>query len=345
MTIIGDIKPGIDAFIYSRPLKRTLSGLTDCAVARVDTASGPVELTTKCAGSVQPIMPATLPADRTPTVMIACLETGLAPADLAVLRQKADDRGSGRAWRAFRCRLQDGRSDLVRMMIPGDMPAERAEAVLTTVWPALREDCLADLSGAVLDGDDAVLSLVASMTDIGILVVNARGLILRANPAARRMMAEGWVLMRGCGGLHAVTPQQTHNLRENIKDCANGVAGGDDRIVIVDMPNTAQRVPVTLSRYWHDGAPTGLVTLVIPAPPDPARVERMARAMGLTCTEARVAAMLQLGLSNREAAETMGLKEQSFSTYAKRVLNKLNVRSRAEIAQMLTWQALGGKAS
>ena len=41
-------------------------------------------------------------------------------------------------------------------------------------------------------------------------------------------------------------------------------------------------------------------------------------------------------------ARIAGLTEQSLCTYAKRVLNKLNVTSRAEVAQMLTWQAQGG---
>ena len=72
-------------------------------------------------------------------------------------------------------------------------------------------------------------------------------------------------------------------------------------------------------------------------------VAKLARAGGLTHAEARVAALLQMGLSNKDAAKAAGLKEQSVSTYAKRALSKLNVTSRAEMAQMLTWQAAGGK--
>jgi DNA-binding NarL/FixJ family response regulator len=81
----------------------------------------------------------------------------------------------------------------------------------------------------------------------------------------------------------------------------------------------------------------------MPQPPDSRRVEMLARAGGLTAAEARIAALLQMGLSNKDVATTTGLKEQSVSTYTKRVLSKLNVSSRAEMAQLLTWQAAGGR--
>ena len=105
------------------------------------------------------------------------------------------------------------------------------------------------------------------------------------------------------------------------------------------------RIPVTLTRFCHQGAATDLVLVTMSLPPDSRRIEMLARAGGLTPSEARVAALLQLGLSNKDVAIAAGLKEQSVSTYAKRALSKLHVTSRAEMAQMLTWQAAGGRLS
>jgi DNA-binding CsgD family transcriptional regulator len=80
---------------------------------------------------------------------------------------------------------------------------------------------------------------------------------------------------------------------------------------------------------------------MLPMPPNPERVELLGRKLGLTPAEARVAVLMQSGLTNREAAYRAGLKEQTFNTYAKRVLCKLNVTGRTEMAQLLTWQAAG----
>jgi DNA-binding CsgD family transcriptional regulator len=85
--------------------------------------------------------------------------------------------------------------------------------------------------------------------------------------------------------------------------------------------------------------------MMLPSPPDLRRIEVLARELGLTQAEARVAALLQLGLSNREAAQIAGLTEHTVNTYTKRVLGKLRVNSRAEMAHLLTWQAQGGLLS
>jgi DNA-binding CsgD family transcriptional regulator len=274
----------------------------------------------------------------------------VAPLPAAALPQAELDRllPAGPAeggWHGFRCRLDCGTTDLVLVHLPATRFHARAvAALLRLIWPALRSETEEEAEPCHGEDhcDEALLWLMRARIDIGALVVNSRGLILRLNSTARRMMAEGRVLMRGHGGLHASNPDQTRKLREAIVNCAQAPAGQDERIVFLRPRDDGPAVPVTLARYMHEGRSTDLVTLLLPEPPEPARVERIARELGLTAAEARVAAMLQTGLSNRAAASSLGLTEQSFSTYAKRVLGKLNVRSRAEMAQMLTWQTHGG---
>lgn len=86
-----------------------------------------------------------------------------------------------------------------------------------------------------------------------------------------------------------------------------------------------------------------MVVVILPRQPHRSRIELVAQKMGLSPTEARVAALLQMGLTNREAAMIAGVKEQTFNTYAKRVLSKMNVGSRSQVAQRLTWQAAWGR--
>jgi DNA-binding CsgD family transcriptional regulator len=283
------------------------------------------------------------PAQRTDRAEVAPLPVASLPrAELDRLLPAGPAEGG---WHGFRCRLECGTTDLVLVHLPATRFHARAvAALLRLIWPALRSETEEEAEPCHGEDhcDEALLWLMRARIDIGALVVNPRGLILRMNSTARRMIAEGRVLMRGHGGLHARCPEQTRKLREAISLCARGPIGRDERILFLRPEGDGPAVPVTLARYVHEGAPTDLVTLLLPEPPEPARVERIARELGLTAAEARVAAMLQTGLSNRAAATSLGLTEQSFSTYAKRVLGKLNVRSRAEMAQMLTWQTHGG---
>lgn len=56
----------------------------------------------------------------------------------------------------------------------------------------------------------------------------------------------------------------------------------------------------------------------------------------LTATEARVAGLVAKGRTNREIAEVLALRPSSVEGHLSRVYEKLGVRSRTELALMLT---------
>ena len=68
-------------------------------------------------------------------------------------------------------------------------------------------------------------------------------------------------------------------------------------------------------------------------PADPAVVRDM---LGLTLGEARVAALIGAGLAPREAAEKLGIAEETARTALKRVFAKTGVSRQSELAAMLT---------
>lgn len=72
------------------------------------------------------------------------------------------------------------------------------------------------------------------------------------------------------------------------------------------------------------------------AEPEPAAVEVSLKQKfgGLTAREREVAALIALGMSNREIAKTMIVGEKTVETYVTRILNKLGFKSRVEVA---TW--------
>jgi len=247
-------------------------------------------------------------------------------------------------WRSVAMRMKDGSEDRIALRLDPKEDLDFTISYLKRIWPILRQDCLGEFrerchSKLEMKGTGwEVLNLI----DVATLIVDRKGLMYRTNIAARDALDTGTVLKRGKGGIFGRNTHETRKLREALTACADGPSG-EDRVVFLEEDNDGNRpVPVTLSRYEHQGKPTSYIVLMLPVPPNAQMVETLVRKMGLTAAEARVAALIQKGLSNREAAQILGLKPQTFNTYSKRALNKLNVSCRTQLAQMLTWQATGG---
>jgi len=336
-------------FVFSARLRRSFSGIADTVFVRLGGMVPENALSTRMEDLAN-LLPASLSQRPTQSLGIveSCVEVR---EDIPVLlrrmgaieSQNDSSATENRNWRVFSCRFEFGIIDMIAVLLrkPGDAAATLG--FLSTIWPVLREDCLRDLADTNSDVcDKAMLWMVASKIDVAILVMNAQGVMLRANAAAKHLLERETVLRRSPKGIRCINDQQTQHFRIALAECAASDPDGPETVVFLDTVSPAVRIPATMSRFWYEGAATELVTVAMPSPPSSQRVEMLARAVGLTPAEARVASLLQMGLSNKDAARAAGLKEQSVSTYAKRVLSKLNVTSRAEMAQMLTWQAGGG---
>lgn len=345
MTRMLRFVPRADTVFYSKILKHTISALTTHAAVTLDFGGRNITF-----GTVTSI-------DPREKEVLRRLEFGSYPGemtDFSAVPLAHDDvewldsyaQTSNSSWQAFLCEFRDGVTDRISIRLNGDKTHAQIQGFLSTIWPVLREDCLNEARHNVTEsGDDALMWMISDRIDVGVMVMDAQGLVLKLNAAAKSLLKNGNVLRRSRRGICGVDEQQTHLLREAVLTCAAVESGVFETVLFLETSTPGRRSPVILSHFMHKGEPTGLVTVLLPAPPEPKRIEMLAKKMGLTQAEARVAALLQTGLSNREAAKMAGLKEQSFSTYAKRALSKLNVRSRAEMAQLLTWQAQGGGIS
>ncbi|MEX0309019.1 MAG: LuxR C-terminal-related transcriptional regulator, partial [Tateyamaria sp.] len=253
------------------------------------------------------------------------------------------DAEDGRVWKALCCSFQNSTRDCIAMKLHQSQDIAFIQQFLEKIWPVLREDCLTEARDMQLAfGNDALLWMASDRIDVAILVMDMRGQTLRINLAAKELLDTGAVLRQEKGGIVASNEVDTHELLNAVAACTQTDAPArDEEILFLEGGPHGTRVPVSLSRYYHAGEPTDRVVARLPMPPDPARIEVLGRKLGLTPSEARVAVLMQSGLTNREAACRAGLKEQTFNTYAKRVLGKLNVAGRAEMAQLLTWQAAG----
>ncbi len=345
---------GTEPCLHSSRLGRGLSGLSPSVSAVLDfQSSKPLRLAN--AGELSSVAPvidlSSHRAAEGASFRVDPLE--LAPADRNALqtRNPPPSAGKGR-WLGFSCNFGVGRRDVLAMWLGQAEDPQLAAKMLQKLWPVLREDCLQEAEAPAAKpevktfseigvADEAFLWMISDRLDLAIFVLDAQSRMLRVNLAARRLLEKGDILRRGHGGLFAATDCASKALRAAVEHCAHHCDAGDETVVFLDSGGD-RPVPITLTRFVHQGQAVGCVVAMLPMPPGSDRVEMVSRGMGLTPVEARVASLIQLGLSNREAAAKAGIREQTFNTYAKRALAKLNVSSRAEMAQILTWQAAGG---
>ena len=349
MNVVVSSTPSKGSLLFCPRLRGGLSHLASIAIVQIGDPSGDIFLSTRLEDAIlTPQISASETLAKLPGQMLSCVELDgdarlhrqFTPQSL---RSAKPSTVAERTWRQFSCKFMGGAEDQLAMRLTSATDSKAVLAFLKTSWPTLRQGCLRDsctTAGEVCD--KAMHWMVASRMNVAMLVMNGRGAMLRANPAAMQLLQTGTVLRRSPTGICCNTPRQTTAFLGLLAKCAADDPSGPEKVMFIDAEAPAIRVPVTMARYWHNNAATDLVTVMIPMPPDSRRVEMLARAIGLTPAEARIASLMQMGLSNKDAAKAAGLKEQSVSTYAKRVLSKMNVTSRAEMAQMLTWQSAGG---
>lgn len=261
--------------------------------------------------------------------------------ELATLRSRIPDPPELQKplnWHAFKCRFGSGATDILVFRDLED--PDEAGAFLGRVWPGLRHACVNTCGHASPDiSNDALLWMISQKVNAAILVLDQRCKVLRANAAADDLLAERQLLRNTGDRLVCATRKETIALQAAIDESYASVEKrAVEFVLILRGKSGTAHVPMSLSTYFQVESGERLILAMLPRPPAHERIEELARNMGLTPSEARVAALIREGHSNREAAEIAGLKIETFNTYAKRALSKMNVKGRAEMAQMLTWQ-------
>ncbi|MEO1019058.1 MAG: helix-turn-helix transcriptional regulator, partial [Pseudomonadota bacterium] len=140
---------------------------------------------------------------------------------------------------------------------------------------------------------NAMLWTVSKKTISAVFVLNAAGQVLHVNAAAREVLEQGKILRETPMGLACTTPQQTGIFRKAIRACMSDTNSKDtDFILFLDAgPDGVGKLPVSLSRYQVERDTMPLVVAIVPQQPDRERIEMLALKMGLTPSEARVAAL------------------------------------------------------
>lgn len=178
------------------------------------------------------------------------------------------------------------------------------------------------------------------------ILVDAFGRVVRANAAAKRMLAAGDGLVLHNGRLTAVSAPDT--LQRLVASCAQAPPGSDGPGGELVMPRTYQlsAVRVTVSPLrsrvrladvpWIGcGRPVAIVTVRDPDLNRQRRDESLRRWFGLTSAEAALAAEILKGDGRRAAAKRCGITDGTAKTHLAHIFAKTGTRRQAELIRLL----------
>jgi len=201
------------------------------------------------------------------------------------------------------------------------------------------------LSVRLLNAEFANVGLGAALARIGIGVfaLDTLGRVVFSNPEAQRLLGEALYLAEG--RLRIIGADLSSVLNETIAQTFDGSRGdltADPKPILVQSASTSRRLAIYLLPVFQPAIAeqllihTRAIVLVIEQkldePADPAIVRDL---FGLTLGEAKIAAMIGAGLPPKDAAERLGIAEDTARTVLKRVFSKVGVSRQSELTALL----------
>jgi DNA-binding CsgD family transcriptional regulator len=179
---------------------------------------------------------------------------------------------------------------------------------------------------------------------IGVFVLDSLGRIVFSNPASESLLGDGLAVV---DNRLIVTPTasnaQAFDTLKRLGDVNQGDMAEQRPIRIhrrsSGRPLTLYVIPIPMAATAVNRFLTHarVIVLVIDpdndSPPEPSLVRDI---LGLTLGEARVAALVGAGLSTGQAAQRLGIADETARSVLKRVFAKVGVSRQSELAAMMT---------
>ena len=196
----------------------------------------------------------------------------------------------------------------------------------------------------VLAGAQALGSSVSALLDnarVGIIHLDQRGRIVEANDRAIEILRRGDALSDRNGYLGAWLPEDNTKLQELLAAALpllgrQATAGtmivrrsGDPRKLVLGI-NPLEGRPLDF------GAPRVAALAVVTEPGSRPRIDEklVAKVLGLTAAESRVAVMLSEGMTARDIAMSTGRQTNTIYTLIKRAYRKLGISRQSELVRL-----------
>ncbi|NJR79523.1 helix-turn-helix transcriptional regulator [Sphingomonas corticis] len=185
------------------------------------------------------------------------------------------------------------------------------------------------------------LTRAIDRADIGVVLVDARGMPTFANAAARALIAQGDGLrMRGAmlGGATLADTLKLHAAVEHVISAEVPDAAAP----VVALPRTARRplmaavVAAQAAGVADDAdAPAAIVYLFDPEEDLAALIEPACKLYGLSPVETRLTCLLADGVSLAAAAAAMRVREMTARSYLKQIFLKTDTNRQAELVWLM----------
>ena len=180
-----------------------------------------------------------------------------------------------------------------------------------------------------------------SRVGIGVFALDALGSVLFSNPAAQRLVGDAFYLAEGrlrvndalmgpaldkafTQTLHAISQDLTADPKPIL------VRSSHHRLAIYLLP--VFQASLAQEALTHTRAIMLVIEHKLDEPADPTIIRDL---FGLTLGEARIAAIIGAGLSPKDAAERLGITDDTARTVLKRVFSKVGVSRQSELVALL----------
>ncbi len=175
---------------------------------------------------------------------------------------------------------------------------------------------------------------------LGVFVLDTRGRVVETNAAARAILAARDTLALERGVLAAIEPRTEVRLRRAVLGAAGGASAAGVRGGTLDLggsgesPLTAIVAPLASAPSVMFPGSAKLVVLVEPpARRESAPLDAFTRAYRLSPAEVSLTSRLIGGMSVRQAAEALGIQENTARGQLKRVFAKTGARRQSDLVR------------
>lgn len=184
-----------------------------------------------------------------------------------------------------------------------------------------------------------VLAAVHNQIALGAMVVEDDGAVVRANSAARRLLASGTGLRLAQGRLEATDPVDQTNLLNMIAATSGGARDTDVFVVIARPARRPLCVVVLPAGPYAPGVLAkgclALLLIIDPDAPGASPPDVLRRLFDFTAREAELAALLMEGRSVEEAARLLGISVTTARTFVAHLTAKTDSHTQAELLRQL----------